>query len=116
MVPPGTITVPEGHGLEFAEQRLGVYWLPPDSLPNVLIPTAQGVWMGSDSSTDSISGCDKRVQTLSFQDFAMKRAPAIAPPAKARSPEEIAAELVFKCVEASQETIDLSYVLCPFPA
>lgn len=65
--------------------------------------------MGSDSSTDSISGCDKRVQTLSFQDFSAKRAPALAPASK--SPEQIAAELVFKCVDACKETIDLSCVV-----
>lgn len=64
--------------------------------------------MGSDSSTDSIGGCDKRVQTLSFQDFTVKRAPAMAPPAKARGPEQIAADLVFRCVDACKETIDLS--------
>ncbi|KAL1304994.1 hypothetical protein AAFC00_003898 [Neodothiora populina] len=67
-----------------------------------------GVWMGSDSSTDSIAGCNKRVQTLSFQDFAVKRAPTIAPAAKAKSPQDVAAELVFRAVDACQETIDLS--------
>ena len=67
--------------------------------------------MGSDSSTDSIGGCDKRVQTLSFQDFSVKRAPALAPVAKARSPQQIAADLVFKSVDACKETVDLSCVI-----
>lgn len=65
--------------------------------------------MGSDSSNDSISGCDKRVQSLSFQDYTIKRAPAIASVTKARTPQDIAAELVFRCVEAGQQSIDLSY-------
>ena len=53
------------------------------------------------------------MQTLSFQDFAVKRAPAKAPVAKAqkpRSPEDIAAEIVFRRVDACQETIDLECV------
>lgn len=66
--------------------------------------------MGSDSSTDSIGGCNRRVQTLSFKEYSVKRAPAIAPPAKAQSPQEIAAQMVFKFVDACQQSIDLSYV------
>lgn len=72
-----------------------------------------GVWMGSDSSTDSIGGSNRRMQSLTFNEYMHKGAPLTQrqSPAKARDvPQECAARLVLESVDACKDSVDLSFV------
>lgn len=53
------------------------------------------------------------MQTLSFREYSIKRAPATARVPKPRAPEDIAADIVFKQVDECKELVDLSYVVPP---
>ena len=70
-----------------------------------------GVFMGSDSSTDSIMGNSRRMQSLTFNEYMQKGAPLSQrqSPCKQRNAvQERAASIVFNSVEACKESIDLS--------
>jgi hypothetical protein len=88
-----------------------------------------GVWLGSDSSTDSISSSNRRMQSLTFGEYMQKGAPLTqrqtpTKPKDANTPtrpkdsktptrpkdslQERAASIVFNSVEACKDSIDLS--------
>ena len=73
-----------------------------------------GVWMGSDSSTDSIGGSGRRMQNLSFNEYMQKGMPLSQPsPTKSKdSSQERAAKMVWDAVESCKESIDLGCVSC----
>ncbi|THW42586.1 hypothetical protein D6D21_05796 [Aureobasidium pullulans] len=72
-----------------------------------------GVWLGSDSSTDSIGSSNRRMQSLTFNEYMTKGAPLTQrnPPTPTKpkdQSQEAAASIVFKYVDACKDTIDLS--------
>jgi len=72
-----------------------------------------GVWLGSDSSTDSIGSSNRRMQSLTFNEYMTKGAPLTQrnPPTPTKpkdQSQEAAASMVFKYVDACKDTIDLS--------
>ncbi|KAI4848969.1 hypothetical protein E4T44_03629 [Aureobasidium sp. EXF-8845] len=79
-----------------------------------------GVWLGSDSSTDSIGGSNRRMQSLTFGEYMQKGAPLTqrqtpTKPKDSKTPtkpkdsiQEHAASIVFNSVDACKDSIDLS--------
>ncbi|KAI4716962.1 hypothetical protein E4T48_06806 [Aureobasidium sp. EXF-10727] len=76
-----------------------------------------GVWLGSDSSTDSIGSSNRRMQSLTFNEYMHKGAPLTQrqTPTKHQTPtkpkdsiQEHAASIVFNSVDACRDSIDLS--------
>lgn len=71
-----------------------------------------GVWLGSDSSTDSIGGSNRRMQSLTFNEYMQKGAPLTpqrpTPTKPKDSIQERAASIVFNSVDACKDSIDLS--------
>ncbi|KAI5199670.1 hypothetical protein E4T38_06881 [Aureobasidium subglaciale] len=70
-----------------------------------------GVWLGSDSSTDSIGSSSRRVQSLTFNEYMQKGAPLTqrqTPTKPKDSVQERAASIVFNSVDNCKDSIDLS--------
>lgn len=88
-----------------------------------------GVWLGSDSSTDSIGSSNRRMQSLTFNEYMQKGAPLTqrqtptkskdsktpTKPKDSKTPtkpkdsiQEHAASIVFNSVDACKDSIDLS--------
>jgi hypothetical protein len=72
-----------------------------------------GVWLGSDSSTDSICGSGRRMQSLTFTEYMQKGAPLTPQrPTPSLKPQDLlqdrAAALVSQSVDECKDRVDLS--------